>query len=221
MSERCPARTQTTVHPPTLLCSAGKTVISIALMLNGLDESRRNASYPRQSSATLVVVPAHLIDQWKSELRKFSEGMRVLCVYDLASLRTYSLDDLIKSDCVICPVDILESDGYLKHLLDTTNSDDVDDCPVMPRYAGQKELTGASGVWIPATSADPYGGANNSNNQKRRNASARYTHVYLSAVKKLRKQKFEHSKKGVPLEYFEWERIIVDEIHVSGEFFVF
>lgn len=83
------------------------------------------------------------------------------------------------------------------------------------QYTGQKEQFGASGVWIPATSADPYGGANNPNNQKRRNASARYTHIYLSAVHALRTKNFTGSKKGVPLEYFEWERIIVDEIHVS------
>jgi hypothetical protein len=53
-------------------------------------------------------------------------------------------------------------------------------------------------------------------NQQRRNASARYTHVYLNAVHNLRQRKFGKSKKGIPLEYFEWERIIVDEIHVSA-----
>ena len=137
----------------------------------------------------------------------------MLCVFDLGSLKKLALKELLNADCVICPVDILESEGYLKNLLKMSQSD-VRDCPVMPQYAGQKELTGASGVWIPATSQDPYGGANNVNNQKRRNASARYTHVYLSAVHKLRTISFDDEKEGVPLEYFDWERIVVDEIHV-------
>jgi SNF2 family DNA or RNA helicase len=184
------------------------------LILQGLEEARAKRQYPRQSSATLVVVPSHLIDQWKNEVRKFTSGLKVFCLYDLESLLKLKVKDLIESDCVICPVDILESDGYLQHLLKTSEHED-DGCPKMPSHTGQKELNGATGVWIPATSADPYGGANNSNNQKRRNASARYTHVYLSAVHQLRTKKFSETKKGVPLEYFEWERIIVDEIHVS------
>ena len=55
---------------------------------------------------------------------------------------------------------ILESVGYLEHVLRTSGSD-VEDCPKLPQYVGQKELTGASGIWIPASSADPYGGTNN------------------------------------------------------------
>jgi SNF2 family DNA or RNA helicase len=204
------------VHHSTLndFFSAGKTVISIALILQGLKESRAKAQCPRQSSATLVVVPSHLIGQWKSELNKFATGLKVFCIYDLQTLLNLSVKDLVGCDCVICPVDILESSGYLQHLVKISSSS-ADDCPKMPHYTGQKELLGATGVWIPATSADPYGGANNANNQKRRNASARYTHIYLNAVHKLRTKDFSEGKKGVPLEYFEWERIIVDEIHVS------
>lgn len=194
---------------------AGKTVISIGLILKGLNDARTRNKTIRQSSATLVVVPSHLIGQWKSEIEKFTNGLRVMCIYDLDGLQKVKMQELIQSDCVICPVDILESKGYLSHLVKTSGLK-FDDSPKMPAYAGQKELTGATGIWIPATSADPYGGANSSHNQKRRNASARYTHVYLSAVHKLREKEFVETKRGVPLEYFEWERIIVDEIHVSS-----
>ena len=138
---------------------AGKTVISIALILQGLEKSRK-VNGPRQSSATLVVVPSHLIRQWESEFDKFTEGLQVLCVYDLQSLKRLKMKDLMQCDCIICPVDILESVGYLEHVLRTSGSD-LEDCPKLPQYVGQKELTGASGIWIPATSADPYGGANN------------------------------------------------------------
>mmetsp|Transcript_36589 Transcript_36589/g.88683 ORF Transcript_36589/g.88683 Transcript_36589/m.88683 type:complete len:2159 (+) Transcript_36589:2-6478(+) len=193
---------------------AGKTVISIALILRGLQESRSRPKSHRQSSATLVVVPSHLISQWKNEFKKFTDGLVVHCIYDLNSLQKLTVKQLSSCDCVICPVDILESSGYVAHLLKACNMK-ADDCPKMPTHAGQKELTGAKGVWIPATSQDPYGGANSSHNQKRRNQSARYTYLYLNAVHAIRKKEYPDSKKGVPLEYFEWERIIVDEIHES------
>jgi hypothetical protein len=194
---------------------AGKTVVSIALILAGVEQARKNADFPRKSSATLVVVPSHLIGQWKSEINKFSSGLHVLTIYDLGCLKKLKVKDIVKADCVICPVDILQADGYLINLLKKSDSD-VQDCPQMPSLAGQKELTGASGIWIPATSQDPYGGSNSQFNQQRRNASARYTHVYLGAVHKLRTKDFSMEETGIPLEYFEWERIVVDEVHVSN-----
>ena len=132
--------------------------------------------------------------------------------FDSESLQELELVDILESDCVVCQIDILESEGYFNHLLKESKID-AEDCPKLPRYTGQKELSGAHGVWLPAGHSDQ--GNRISLNQRRRNASARYTHLYLKAVHGLRSQSLPQTKKGVPLEYFEWERIIVDEIHVS------
>ena len=35
------------------------------------------------------------------------------------------------------------------------------------------------------------------------------------AVQNLRKKEFKPSERAVPLEYFEWERVLIDEIHES------
>jgi hypothetical protein len=107
-----------------------------------------------------VVVPSHLIRQWKSEFEKFTDGLTVFPIYDLTSLLKLSVKDVTGCDCIILPVDILESKDYLQHVLEMGGSSSKD-CPNMPRYVGQKEMAGASGVWVPATSADPYGGSNN------------------------------------------------------------
>ena len=211
-----------------VICDAigsGKTVISIAIILSGLDAARRLRNDPKrrtnQTGASLVVVPPALIDQWESELMKFTNGLKVVKIYGNKSFAKITLQTIVEADVVICPIDILESNesssdgsgGYMERVLKAAG-DKASDVPTLPTYTGQIEQSGARGVWIPATSADPYGGANNGNNQKRRNQSAYFTHVYLSAIQALRQKEFR-SKDRVPLEYFEFERVIVDEIHES------
>ena len=195
---------------------AGKTVISISIILSGLKDSRNHGRLPNQSSATLVVVPPGLIDQWESEIEKFTDDLKVIKIYDLDALQKIRVKDMIHADCVICPVDILEAKGYLMNLIQKTGAaKDLKECPELPTRTGQIEKNGADGIWIPTSSQDPYGGANNPNNQRRRNASAYFTFMYLQMVQKLRGKKFRDTEQGMPLEFFEWERIFVDEIHES------
>jgi SNF2-related domain len=200
---------------------AGKTVVSIAIILQGIERARLAKSSTRQSNATLVVLPPALVDQWESEIKKFTSELSVLKIYDFHTLKTTTVADILQSDVVIAPIDILESDGYLPNLfrwskLEQFRGDNHHDnaTPSLPTYCSQKEYNNARGVWIPATSQDPYGGGNNPLSQRRRDQTAYYTVAYQEAIVALRAN--EHlavTTKGVPLEYFEWERIIVDEIH--------
>lgn len=195
---------------------AGKTVISIAIILKGIEEARQHRSPPQKSSATLVVVPPALIDQWESEIHKFTASLTVLKVFDRATLANTKVEQILEADVVVIPIDILESNGYLDSLIKAAKlKDHGRDVPKLPQYAGQLEQNAARGVWIPATSQDPYGGGNNPLSQRRREQSAYYTFIYLKAIAALREQTFKPTDKGVSLEYFEWERIIVDEIHES------
>ena len=194
---------------------AGKTVISIAILAKGIEKARSSRCLPRNSGATLVVLPPALIDQWDSEIHKFSSGMRVTKIYDFSTLLETSVNDIIESDVVIAPIDILESSGYLENLFRMSKLERFQKhkMPKLPDYSGQKEMNAARGVWIPATSADPYGGGNNPLSQRRRDQSAYYTVAYQEAIDSIRAQAFAGSKTGVPLEFFSWERIIVDEVH--------
>ena len=163
---------------------AGKTLISIAIILNSIENARANRSYPRKTSATLVVVPPGLIDQWRSEIFKFSEKMPdVLCIYDTEALKGYTLEEILQADVVICPVDMLESKHYMALLSKTaTSTKDAKAVPKLPSQTGQVESTGAKGVWIPHSSQDPYGGLMNPRSQKRREESAYFTFVYHNYI---------------------------------------
>lgn len=88
-------------------------VISIALILQGLKKARAARQAPRNSGATLVVVPPGLIDQWDDEIDKFSQGLTVIKIYDCGSLKKVTVQEIVDCDVVICPIDLLESQGYL------------------------------------------------------------------------------------------------------------
>lgn len=194
---------------------SGKTLVSIALILAGLDEARASRVRPQKSGATLVVVPPGLISQWESEIQKFTDGLTVVKICSLSSYQEeFVLKDIINADVVIIPIDILESSGYLNNLLELSKVENsTKDVPKLPPYSGQLEQNAARGVWIPHTSTDPYGGGKNKYNQQRRDQSAFYTHRYSHAIDGLRRQTFKDDQKGVPVEFFEFERLIVDEVH--------
>jgi hypothetical protein len=69
---------------------------------------------------------------------------------------------------------------------------------------------------VPSHPAEPYGGqgSQGSSGQEKRNQAAFFTSQYRLAIRSLRKrQDLKPTSKGVPLEYFEYERIILDECH--------
>lgn len=201
---------------------AGKTVISIALILRKIEASRAGRKLPMQSSATLIPMPPGLLDQWKGEIKRFAPHLKTICVYDLLALKKLSVKEICHADVVLVPIDILEArpdeskkaskPEYLQHVLKMAG-DKSTTAPKLPNSAGQTEVSEAKGVWIPGSSQDPYAGGKG--NQVNRNESAYYTYVYNTAIKQLRKRTFKPTDKGVPLEYFSWHRIIVDEIHES------
>lgn len=191
-------------------------MISIAMILKGLESSRKSRQYPRSTGATAVAVPSALVGQWKDEIDKFTTGLEVLCIRDTNDLFETSVAQIMEADVVIFPVDIIEPKAYTDNLVaKSTDNNSNSEIPPLPRAMSNAEKAGAKGVWIPAASRDPYGqgSANEMKNQKLRDTSAYFTHSYLKSIQVLRKKEFKRTDTGVPLEYFEWERIIVDEIH--------
>ena len=53
----------------------------------------------------------------------------------------------------------------------------------------------------------------NKGSQRLRDAQAYYSHCYAMAIEKLRERTFKPTERGIPLEYFTWERVVIDECH--------
>ena len=70
-----------------------------------------------------------------------------------------------------------------------------------------------TGAWAPHSSQDPFG--KSKARQEDRDIAALFTVRYSEALAALRRRKFKPADKGVPLEWFEFERLIVDECHES------
>ncbi len=104
------------------------------------------------------MVPPALLDQWKKEIEKFSPiPLEVTVIYDTNTLLKISVQKILDSDIVIVPIDVLETKGgYFANLEKKANVKSGKE-PRLPTHSGQKEVNNALGVWIPSSSADPYG----------------------------------------------------------------
>ena len=107
-------------------------------------------------------------------------------------------------------------DTYLELLTEATGTETLP--PFLHRRNKNREAGGGDvqtmiyGVWITSSSRDPYG--KTKGRQEDREAAAYFSHAYTRvALPALRAKTFQDDDKGVPIEYFRWRRVIVDECH--------
>eukprot|EP00584_Thalassiosira_punctigera_P025640 CAMPEP_0172555300 /NCGR_PEP_ID=MMETSP1067-20121228/58342_1 /TAXON_ID=265564 ORGANISM="Thalassiosira punctigera, Strain Tpunct2005C2" /NCGR_SAMPLE_ID=MMETSP1067 /ASSEMBLY_ACC=CAM_ASM_000444 /LENGTH=2498 /DNA_ID=CAMNT_0013343815 /DNA_START=188 /DNA_END=7684 /DNA_ORIENTATION=+ len=197
---------------------SGKTVVTIALILNGIEEARANRSVEEgRSGATLIVVPPGLVKQWDDERKKFTKNKLNSIVLDSTNtLKRFSVKEICEADMVIVPAGIIEERGksatarpYTELLSSKAGADYIPPAPT----TGHKEAPTIEGTWVRNMASGPAIYVGNDAKQKHRDEQAFYGHQYSKAIEKLRKKKFDPSQRGVPLEWFTWNRIVVDECH--------
>ena len=206
---------------------AGKTINAIALIASRAKEARAGvkaagAKNLKHSGATLVVAPVFCLKPvWRNLLDEFTSGLKALVIEQTADLKALSVEEIRSADVVIVACELLynlkekEPEAYQRHLVELAK---VDDFPSFLEGRKQSRLIGSepdilTGVWVPNSSQDPFG--KSKARQEDRDIAAFFTVRYAEAIAKLRAKSFSASTKGVPLEWFEFERVIVDECHES------
>ncbi|KAL1514920.1 hypothetical protein AB1Y20_004000 [Prymnesium parvum] len=204
---------------------AGKTVCAVALIAARVKEARKMAKASadlRHSGATLVVAPVHCLKPvWHQMLEEFTSGLKHLVIEQLDDLLKMSVNDLREADVVIVACELLynlkqrQHEAYQTHLTELVGDEPL---PGFLRGRRQTRLIGSepdvlTGVWVPNTSQDPFG--KSAARQEDRDTAAFFTARYSGALEKLRAMEFEGERTGVPIEWFTWERLIIDECHES------
>ncbi|RPA73956.1 hypothetical protein BJ508DRAFT_333534 [Ascobolus immersus RN42] len=99
----------------------GKTACTIAL----ISARHHLPSHPSslledgmlKTNATLVIVPAHLTGQWKSEIDRFTERkFRTVVVSTQAQMNAVTVEDIQKADVVVVAASLFNSNAYLGQL---------------------------------------------------------------------------------------------------------
>ena len=99
----------------------GKTAITLGLVDMQFRENNRVSRVPGSGKipikATLIVVPAHLIPQWKREIKKFlGETYKVLVIQDQRKLVKCTLLDFMEADIIIAAWSMFDNPTYLEKL---------------------------------------------------------------------------------------------------------
>ena len=145
--------------------------------------------------------------------------MKCIIIDSTASLKKYSVKDICQADVIIVPAGLIEEKGkkqarpYTELLATKAEAEKISPAPASKK--GQREAPSIEGTWVRNMASGPNIYVGNDGKQWVRDEQAYYGHRYSQAIKKLRQKKFNASEKGVPLEYFTWERVIVDECHES------
>ena len=78
---------------------------------------------------------------------------------------------------------------------------------------GHAEAPSIEGTWVRNMQSGPMLYVGNDSQTKHRNEQAYFEYCYLENIKKLRSKSFGPNERGVPLEWFSFHRVIVDECH--------
>ena len=182
----------------------------------------RDGAWRGGGGAGGVALAAALCHPWPGPSRFTSrhlwtgDSLKCIVIESAKDLQRHTLKELTEADVVIACLDLLHRDhgAYLSHICAVAGLPES-----VPQFMHAKhkvrqcggEPDVLTGVVIPGHPAEPYAGVKG--RQEDREAAALATKRYEDAIAAVRGADFGPTKKGVPLEYFSWRRVVVDECH--------
>jgi hypothetical protein len=99
----------------------GKTILSLALIdvQQGTvdDEVPECMDGALPIKATLIIIPEHLLNQWRREIKRFlGTKYRVVEIRTMSDLRALSIGEIMAADIVLISTKLLQTEGYYKKL---------------------------------------------------------------------------------------------------------
>ncbi|KAK6505099.1 hypothetical protein TWF481_007021 [Arthrobotrys musiformis] len=106
----------------------GKTAITLGLLT-----SLKDSYVPPQDSngripikGTLIIVPSHLVEQWASEIAKFTGKLfKVVVIKTMGNMKSLTIKDIIAADIILIPMTLLKSPLYLERLAEFSGGGDA------------------------------------------------------------------------------------------------
>lgn len=108
----------------------GKTACTVALISANYKKAHHNPAMLKDgmitTNATLVIVPAHLTGQWRSEIEKFApNAFRIVVIHTQAQMNNVTVEDIQKADIVVVAASLFASASYLSSLAHFSKSKSV------------------------------------------------------------------------------------------------
>ncbi|KAK6345242.1 hypothetical protein TWF718_007168 [Orbilia javanica] len=113
----------------------GKTAITMGLLasMKGSYSPPQDSNGRIPARGTLIIVPGHLVNQWESEITKFTGNMfEVIVIRTMGKMKALSIKDIMDADIILVPVSLVRSPIYLERLAEFTGGGDA------PRKEGRK-----------------------------------------------------------------------------------
>lgn len=141
--------------------------------------------------------------------------MKCIIVDSTSTLQRLTVKEICEADIIIVPAGIIEETKgtkgrpYTENLTRRANGPSI---PTAPKN-GHAEAPTIEGTWVRCMQSGPMIYVGNTAKKKHREEQARYHFCYGENIKKLRSKSFGPHERGVPLEWFVFERVVVDECH--------
>jgi len=114
----------------------GKTISCIALisetLLNNIDESNylkysNNINYNKiKSKATLIFCPSHLIKQWKNEIIKCNNKLKIILITSKIDFIKLKFNDIINTDIILISYQFIMNFKYYPNIYNVFTNDKID-----------------------------------------------------------------------------------------------